>query len=86
MRQAKVLIDRNFTIGWVDRHLFGAFVEHLGRGVYGGIYEPGHPTAEERGFCRDVLDLVRELGVTIVRYPGGNFVSTYNWETRRSRR
>jgi len=80
MRQAKVLLDQNFAIGRVDPRLFGAFVEHLGRGVYGGVFEPGHPTANEQGFRRDVLDLVRELGVTIVRYPGGNFVSTYNWE------
>lgn len=80
MRQARVLVDRNFTIGPVDSRLFGAFIEHLGRGVYGGIYEPGHPTADKQGFRRDVLDLVRELGVTIVKYPGGNFVSTYNWE------
>ena len=80
MRQAKVLLDRNFSIGRVDRRLFGAFVEHLGRGVYGGIYEPGHPTADERGFRRDVLDLIKELGPTIIKYPGGNFVSTYRWE------
>jgi alpha-N-arabinofuranosidase len=80
MRQAKVLIDRNFTMGRVDPRLFGSFIEHLGRGVYGGVYEPGHPTAGERGFRRDVLDLVKELGVTIVRYPGGSFVSTYNFE------
>ena len=80
MRQAKVLLDRNFTIGRVDPRLFGAFVEHLGRGVYGGIYEPGHPTADERGFRSDVLDLVKELGPTIVKYPGGNFVSMYRWE------
>ena len=80
MRQAKVLVDRNIAIGRVDPRLFGAFVEHLGRGVYGGLYEPGHPTADERGFRRDVLGLVKELGVTIVRYPGGNFVSNYNWE------
>jgi alpha-L-arabinofuranosidase len=80
MRQAKVLLDRNFTVGRFERRLFGAFVEHLGRGVYGGLYEPGHPTADERGFRRDVLELVKELGVTVVRYPGGNFVSTYRWE------
>ncbi|MBV8107820.1 MAG: alpha-N-arabinofuranosidase [Hyphomicrobiales bacterium] len=80
MRQARVFLDRNFTIGRIDPRLFGAFIEHLGRGVYSGIYEPGHPTADEKGFRRDVLDLVRELGVTIVKYPGGNFVSTYNWE------
>ena len=80
MRQAKVFLDRNFTIGRVDPRLFGAFVEHLGRGIYGGIFEPGHPTADAHGFRRDVLELVKELGVTTVRYPGGNFVSTYNWE------
>src|SRR5271166_349338 len=72
VRQAKVHLDRNFTISRTDPRLFGAFVEHLGRGVYGGIYEPGHPTADERGFRRDVLDLVKELGPTIVRYPGGD--------------
>ncbi|PSC05584.1 alpha-N-arabinofuranosidase [Alsobacter soli] len=80
MRKANVLMDRDFAIGHTDPRLFGAFVEHLGRCVYGGIYEPGHPTADEKGFRRDVLDLVRELGPTIMRYPGGNFVSGYNWE------
>ena len=64
----------------VPRRLFGSFVEHLGRCVYGGIYDPDHPTADDQGFRADVLDLVRELGVTCVRYPGGNFVSNYNWE------
>jgi alpha-N-arabinofuranosidase len=80
MRKAKVLLDRNFTIGRTDPRLFGAFVEHLGRCVYGGLYEPGHPTADAKGFRRDVLELVQELGPTIMRYPGGNFVSGYNWE------
>jgi alpha-N-arabinofuranosidase len=64
----------------VSRRLFGAFVEHMGRGVYGGIHEPGHPRADADGFRRDVVDLVREMGVTAVRYPGGNFVSGYRWE------
>jgi alpha-N-arabinofuranosidase len=80
MRRADVLLDRDFAIGETDPRLFGAFVEHLGRCVYGGIYEPGHPTADEKGFRRDVLALINELGPTIVRYPGGNFVSGYNWE------
>ena len=80
MRKAKVLIDRDFAIADTDPRLFGAFVEHLGRCVYGGIYEPDHPTADEKGFRRDVLALVKELGTTVVRYPGGNFVSGYNWE------
>ena len=80
MRHARVLLDRDFAIGETDPRLFGAFVEHLGRCVYGGIYEPGHPTADAQGFRGDVLALIKELGPSIVRYPGGNFVSGYNWE------
>ena len=80
MRKASVMLDRDFAIGQTDPRLFGAFIEHLGRCVYGGIYEPGHPTADEQGFRNDVLALVKELGPTIMRYPGGNFVSGYNWE------
>src|SRR5438552_22875 len=80
MREVRVLLHRDFAIGATDRRLFGAFVEHLGRCVYGGIFEPGHPQADERGFRKDVLALVRELAPTIMRYPGGNFVSGYNWE------
>jgi alpha-N-arabinofuranosidase len=73
-------LDPREAIGPISRRLFGSFVEHMGRGVYGGLYEPGHPTADEAGFRRDVLELVREMGVTVVRYPGGNFVSGYRWE------
>jgi len=80
MRTATVLLDRDFTIGKTDPRLFGAFIEHLGRCVYGGIFEPGHPTADAQGFRQDVMALVREIGPTIMRYPGGNFVSGYNWE------
>ncbi len=68
------------AIGNIDPRLYGSFIEHLGRAVYGGIYEPGHPRADAQGFRQDVIDLVRDLGVSIVRYPGGNFVSGYNWE------
>ena len=57
MLQAEVILDRDFSIGAADSRLFGAFVEHMGRCVYGGIFEPGHPTADERGFRRDVLAL-----------------------------
>jgi alpha-N-arabinofuranosidase len=67
------------VVGVANPRLFGSFVEHLGRGVYGGIYEPGHPSATAEGFRGDVLELVRELGVSVVRYPGGNFVSGYDW-------
>ncbi|KAA9089544.1 arabinosylfuranosidase ArfA [Microbacterium radiodurans] len=80
MPRARIVIDRDFTVAEVPRRLFGSFVEHMGRCVYTGIFEPGHPQADERGFRRDVLSLVKELGATVVRYPGGNFVSGYNWE------
>ncbi|MFO7898457.1 MAG: alpha-N-arabinofuranosidase, partial [Planctomycetota bacterium] len=80
MLNARVVLDRDFVIGEVDPRLFGGFVEHMGRCVYEGIYEPDHPTADEDGFRTDVLELVRELGMPVVRYPGGNFVSGYNWE------
>ena len=80
MSEAKLVINPAFRVGPVRRRTFGSFVEHLGRCVYTGIYEPGHETADENGFRGDVLELVRELGVSTVRYPGGNFVSGYRWE------
>ncbi len=80
MQKAKLTFDRSFRIGEIDDRIYGSFIEHLGRAVYGGMYEPGHPTADDMGFRKDVLDLVKELKVPIVRYPGGNFVSGYNWE------
>ena len=80
MRNVEVRLHRDFAIGTTDPRLFGAFVEHLGRCVYGGIFEPGHPPADAKGFRQDVLALVRELAPTVMRYPGGNFVSGYNWE------
>ncbi|HUX37709.1 MAG TPA: alpha-N-arabinofuranosidase [Rectinemataceae bacterium] len=78
--KAFLSLDKEFTVGDVDRRLFGSFIEHLGRAVYGGIYEPGHPQADKVGFRRDVIKLIRELGISLVRYPGGNFVSSFNWE------
>ena len=80
MQSGKLSIDPAFVVAPVNRRVFGSFVEHMGRCVYGGLYEPGHPTADEDGLRGDVLDLVREMGVTAVRYPGGNFVSGYRWE------
>ncbi len=80
MFSARLTIDPRFAIGDVSRRLFGSFVEHLGRCVYDGLYEPGHETADAFGFRGDVVELVRELGVSTVRYPGGNFVSGYKWE------
>ena len=67
-------------VGDVDARVFGGFVEHLGRHIYDGIHEPGHPAADAEGFRTDVIALVQELGVTTIRYPGGNFVSGYRWE------
>lgn len=78
--RASVTAHKEFTVAKIDPRLYGSFVEHLGRAVYSGIYEPGHATADEQGFRQDVLDLVKELDVPVVRYPGGNFVSAYNWE------
>ncbi|MBN9182597.1 MAG: alpha-N-arabinofuranosidase, partial [Microbacterium sp.] len=80
MIHAHLTIDPHFAVGPIDLRLFGSFVEHLGRCVYDGIYEPGHPRADEDGFRQDVIELVRELGVSTIRYPGGNFVSGYRWE------
>ena len=80
MLSATFTLDPAFTVAPVSRRTFGSFVEHMGRCVYTGIYEPSHPTADADGFRRDVLELTRELGVSIVRYPGGNFVSGYRWE------
>ena len=80
MKNAKIILDKDYIIGRIDPRIYGSFIEHLGRAVYGGIYEPGHPAADEQGFRRDVLEMVRKLGVPVVRYPGGNFVSGFNWE------
>ena len=77
---ALAVVDPAVELGEIDRRLFGSFVEHLGRCVYGGIYEPGHPAADADGNRLDVAELVRELGTTVVRYPGGNFASNYDWE------
>jgi len=78
--KAKIILDSDFVIDRIDPRIYGSFVEHLGRCVYNGLYEPGHPTADEEGLRGDVLELVRQLNVPIVRYPGGNFVSGFRWE------
>jgi alpha-L-arabinofuranosidase len=75
----RVVIDPTRRISTLDRHLFGSFLEHLGRAIYTGIYEPGSPHADSNGFRTDVMEEIRGLGVPIVRYPGGNFVSGYHW-------
>lgn len=80
MATASIVLDSAYPIATVPRRLFGSFVEHMGRCVYTGIFEPGHAAADQRGLRGDVLELVREIGPTVVRYPGGNFVSNYRWE------
>jgi alpha-L-arabinofuranosidase len=77
---ARIKIDIDRQIGEVDPHLFGNFAEHLGRMIYGGIYDEGSPLADQDGFRRDVMEAVKRLGVTILRYPGGNFSSGYDWK------
>ncbi|MBO5312671.1 MAG: alpha-N-arabinofuranosidase [Clostridia bacterium] len=80
MKKAKLSINKSSIIDRIDRRIYGSFIEHLGRAVYSGIYEPTHKTADDMGFRRDTLELINQLNVPIVRYPGGNFVSGYNWE------
>ena len=59
----KMIIDRDYKIGDIDDRIYGSFIEHLGRAVYGGIYEPDHPLADDMGFRKDVIELVRELNI-----------------------
>ena len=80
IKKAKMVVDKDYRIAPVDERVFGSFIEHLGRAVYDGIYCPGSSLADETGFRRDVMALVRELDVPIIRYPGGNFVSNFFWE------
>jgi alpha-N-arabinofuranosidase len=76
---ARIFMDSRRTIAPLDRNLFGSFLEHLGRAIYEGVYDPGSKLADANGFRKDVADEIRKLGVSIIRYPGGNFVSGYNW-------
>ncbi|GGL53117.1 arabinosylfuranosidase ArfA [Wenxinia marina] len=78
--KARVTAHERYAVADIDPRLYGSFLEHLGRAVYGGIYEPDHPTADDNGMRGDVLELVKELDTPVCRYPGGNFVSAYNWE------
>lgn len=77
---ARIFIDPNRTIDRISPLLFGSFIEHLGRCVYDGIYDPASPLADETGLRTDVLAALRELNFSILRYPGGNFVSGYDWK------
>jgi alpha-N-arabinofuranosidase len=78
-QHARIKIDKERTIGEVDRHIYGNFAEHLGRCIYGGIYDSASSLSDNNGYRKDVMQAVKELHPTIIRYPGGNFVSNYNW-------
>lgn len=80
MTNVNIQIKKSDVVSKIDNRLYSSFIEHMGRAVYTGIYEPSHPTADSDGFRGDVLELIKPLGVTNIRYPGGNFVSGYNWE------
>ena len=76
---ARIYLDSRRTIAALDQNLFGSFLEHIGRAIYQGIYDPGSKLSDSNGFRKDVMDEIRKLGVPMIRYPGGNFVSGYNW-------
>ena len=78
--KATIHLNADDIISPIDDRLYGSFIEHMGRAVYTGMYEPGHPTADADGFRQDVIDHIRPLNVPLIRYPGGNFVSGYRWE------
>jgi alpha-N-arabinofuranosidase len=79
MEKTRIVIDSAYTIARVDPRIFGGFLEHLGRGIYEGIYHPQASSADEDGFRKDTLDALRGLNLTTIRYPGGNFASGYHW-------
>ncbi len=78
--KASITTNAKFQIAPIDDRIYGSFLEHLGRAIYEGIYEPGHPSSNEQGFRTDVLDIIRDLQVPVIRYPGGNYVSAFKWE------
>jgi alpha-L-arabinofuranosidase len=75
-----ITIDVNRSLGDLDRRIFGGFIEHLGRCIYGGIYDEGSRLSDENGFRQDVVSLLKDLQLTVLRWPGGNFASNYHWE------
>jgi alpha-N-arabinofuranosidase len=77
---SRIKIDFDRKIGTIDRNIYGNFIEHLGRCIYGGIYEEGSPLSDADGFRKDVLEAARDLHISVLRWPGGNFSSGYNWK------
>lgn len=80
MKKARLKIDRDYQVCKIDKRIFGSFIEHMGRVVYTGIFEKDHPLSDENGFRTDVLEYVKRSGLSVMRYPGGNFTSAYHWE------
>ena len=80
MKKARIAIDKYAVLSEIDPRIYGSFIEHLGRAVYEGIYQPGQKSADEDGFREDTIAAINEIGVPLVRYPGGDFLSGYRWE------
>ena len=78
--KVKIILHKDYIISPIDKRIYSSFLEHLGRAIYEGVYEPDHTEADENGFRQDVINLVSDLNMPAVRYPGGNFVSAFNWE------
>ncbi|KAF1997807.1 glycoside hydrolase family 51 protein [Amniculicola lignicola CBS 123094] len=74
-----IIVHPTHKLAKIDDNIYGGFTEHMGRCIYGGIYEPGSPLSDENGFRKDVIEAMKDLRVPVVRYPGGNFVATYHW-------
>ena len=79
MKKAILATDKYFRLAEVNPRIYGSFAEHMGRCIYGGIYEPGNPLSDKDGYRQDVAKTIKDMGVSLVRYPGGNFVSNFRW-------
>ena len=78
--KTRIATHSDYIVGQISQRLFGSFIEHMGSVVYTGIYEPGHQAADENGFRLDVLEKIKALNLGVIRYPGGNFTSGYDWK------
>jgi alpha-N-arabinofuranosidase len=74
-----ISVNPNHKLSPINPNIYGGFTEHMGRCIYGGIYDPGNPLSDSNGYRKDVIAAMKELQVPVVRYPGGNFVATYHW-------
>ncbi|KAM0544522.1 hypothetical protein ACHAPJ_011816 [Fusarium lateritium] len=77
--QPVITVNPAHKISKIEDNTYGGFTEHMGRCIYGGIYDPGNPLSDEHGFRKDVIEALKELNSPVVRYPGGNFCATYHW-------